>query len=122
MPFFMIILVSIVQGITEFLPVSSSGHLVLLPIVTDQPYQGRTIDVAAHVGTLFAVMFFLRAEIIRIVIGLASFGRHNRSDAQFGLMLIVATIPVISAGLYVNYADWHWLTMIETLALSLIHI
>ena len=68
----MIILVSLVQGITEFLPVSSSGHLVLLPILTDQPYQGRTIDVAAHVGTLFAVMVFLRVEIIRIVTGLVS--------------------------------------------------
>ena len=118
MPFFMIILVSLVQGITEFLPVSSSGHLVLLPILTDQPYQGRTIDVAAHVGTLFAVMVFLRVEIIRIVTGLVSFGRHNQSDAMLGLMLIAATIPVTAAGLYVNYADWHWLTMIETLAWS----
>ena len=118
MPFFMIILVSLVQGITEFLPVSSSGHLVLLPILTDQPYQGRTIDVAAHVGTLFAVMVFLRFEIIRIVTGLVSFGRHNESDAQLGLTLIAATIPVIAAGHYVNYADWPWLTMIETLAWS----
>ena len=118
MPFFMIILVSLVQGITEFLPVSSSGHLVLLPILTDQPYQGRTIDVAAHVGTLFAVMVFLRVEIIRIVTGLVSFGRHNQSDAMLGLMLIAATIPVIAAGLYVNHPDWHWLTMIETLAWS----
>lgn len=118
MPFFMIILVSLVQGITEFLPVSSSGHLVLLPILTDQPYQGRTIDVAAHVGTLFAVMFFLRVEITRIVIGIGSFGRHNKSDARLGLMLIAATIPVIVAGFYVNYANWNWLTAIETLAWS----
>lgn len=118
MPLFMIILVSLVQGITEFLPVSSSGHLVLLPILTEQPYQGRTIDVAAHVGTFFAVIFFLRAEIIRIAIGICSFGKQNQNDALFGLMLIVATIPVIAAGFYVNYANWQWLTMIETLAWS----
>ena len=114
----MIILVSIVQGVTEFLPISSSGHLVLLPIVTDQPYQGRIIDVAAHVGTFFAVLFFLRTEISRIIIGIFSFGKHNLNDARFGLMLIVATLPVIAAGFYVNYANWDWLTMIETLAWS----
>ncbi|MEC7981726.1 MAG: undecaprenyl-diphosphate phosphatase, partial [Pseudomonadota bacterium] len=51
MPLFLIILVAAVQGLTEFLPVSSSGHLALIPAVTDQPYQGRAIDVAAHVGT-----------------------------------------------------------------------
>lgn len=118
MPFFTIILLSLVQGVTEFLPVSSSGHLVLLPMVTDQPYQGRTIDVAAHVGTFFAVLFFLRVEITRITVGIFSFGKSNQNDARLGIMLIVATIPVIVAGLYVNYADWNWLTMIETLAWS----
>lgn len=118
MPIFMIILVSLVQGVTEFLPISSSGHLVLLPVLTDQPYQGRTIDVAAHVGTFFAVLFFLRADITRIIIGILSFGKHNPNDARFGLMLVAATIPVIGAGLYVNYANWNWLMMIETLAWS----
>ena len=118
MPFFMIILVSLVQGVTEFLPVSSSGHLVLLPVVTDQPYQGRTIDVAAHVGTFFAVLFFLRVEITRITIGIFSFGKQNQNDARLGMMLIAATIPVIAAGLYVNYADWNWLTLIETMVWS----
>lgn len=114
----MIILVSVVQGVTEFLPISSSGHLVLLPVLTDQPYQGRTIDVAAHVGTFFAVLFYMRAEITRISIGILSFGKRNLNDARFGLMLIVATLPVIAAGLYVNYANWHWLTMMQTLAWS----
>lgn len=118
MPLFMIILVSLVQGITEFLPISSSGHLVLLPILTDQPYQGRTIDVAAHVGTLIAVIIFMRTEIIAIIIGILSFGTRNQADAQLGMMLVAATIPVVGAGLYVNYADWGWLTMIETLAWS----
>lgn len=118
MPIFMIILVALVQGVTEFLPISSSGHLVLIPVLTDQPYQGRTIDVAAHVGTFFAVLFFLRTDITRIIIGILSFGKHNPNDARFGLMLMAATIPVIGAGFYVNYANWNWLTMIETLAWS----
>ena len=57
MPLSLLFLVAIIQGITEFLPVSSSGHLALIPLLTDQPYQGRVIDVAAHVGTFFAVAF-----------------------------------------------------------------
>ena len=56
MPFTLLILVAVIQGLTEFLPVSSSGHLALIPMITDHPYQGRAIDVAAHVGTLGAVM------------------------------------------------------------------
>ncbi|MAS74423.1 MAG: undecaprenyl-diphosphatase, partial [Rhodospirillaceae bacterium] len=57
MPLNLLILVAVIQGLTEFLPVSSSGHLALIPMITDHPYQGRAIDVAAHVGTLGAVMW-----------------------------------------------------------------
>ena len=67
MPLSLLILIAIVQGLTEFLPVSSSGHLVLIPIITNFDYQGRLIDVAAHVGT-FTAVFYLRIEIIAIII------------------------------------------------------
>ena len=60
----LLILVAVVQGLTEFLPVSSSGHLVLIPVFSNFSYQGHEIDVAAHVGTLIAVSFYLRNEII----------------------------------------------------------
>ena len=52
MPLFHIVLVAILQGLTEFLPVSSSGHLILLPKLTGLEDQGQAIDIAVHVGTL----------------------------------------------------------------------
>ena len=71
MPLLLLVLVAAVQGLTEFLPVSSSGHLALIPLVTDQPYQGRAIDVAAHVGTLGAVLLYFRhidgTPLIRLI-------------------------------------------------------
>jgi len=118
MPLSLLILVAAIQGLTEFLPVSSSGHLVLIPIVTDFAYQGRVIDVAAHVGTLVAVAFYLRAEIIVIALAMLRFGRNDPDHARLGIMLILATIPVIIAGYIVNYANWHWLDMVYSLAIA----
>lgn len=118
MPMSLLILVATIQGLTEFLPVSSSGHLVLIPIVTDFPYQGRAIDVAAHVGTLIAVAVYLRAEIIAILRALLRLGRGDDHNARLGIMLVLATIPVIIVGYIVNYANWHWLDMVHTLAVA----
>ena len=120
MPFSLILLVSAIQGLTEFLPVSSSGHLALIPVITAHPYQSQTIDVAAHVGTLVAVLVYLRRDISNITA--AMFGReHSAQQAdkrRLGLMIIGATIPLILVGFVVNYADWHWLSLLTTLALS----
>ena len=118
MPFSLILLVAAIQGVTEFLPVSSSGHLVLIPVITAHPYQGQTIDVAAHVGTLIAVLVYLRRDIFNITA--AMFGwvdnAQQADHRRLGLMIIGATIPVVLVGFVVNYADWHWLTLVTTLA------
>ena len=98
MPLSLLIIVAAIQGLTEFLPVSSSGHLVLIPILTGFNYQGRVIDVAAHVGTLVAIAFYLRAEIITIVLAMLRFGPSDPNHARLGIMLVLATIPVIIAG------------------------
>ena len=65
-----IIVLALLQGLTEFLPVSSSGHLILLPNLTGLEDQGLVIDVAVHVGTLGAVTLFFRDDVARAMRGL----------------------------------------------------
>ncbi|MCV6595059.1 MAG: undecaprenyl-diphosphate phosphatase [Silicimonas sp.] len=101
MPLLHLILVAIVQGITEFLPVSSSGHLILLPNLLGFEDQGQVIDVAVHVGTLGAVMLYFHRDVARLFRGAGQIlaGRFATADARLTLLLALATIPIILAGL-----------------------
>ncbi|MBT8459895.1 MAG: undecaprenyl-diphosphate phosphatase [Boseongicola sp.] len=101
MPILHLILVAVIQGITEFLPVSSSGHLVLLPNLTGMEDQGQVIDVAVHVGTLGAVVLYFWSDVKRAILGLPKVAQRQIDDqnAWLALCLIIATIPVILAGL-----------------------
>ena len=101
MTLFHILLVAVVQGVTEFLPISSSGHLILLPGLTGLTDQGQVIDVAAHVGTLLAVILYFHADVRVALAGLPRLarGRADTPGARLALMLIVATIPAILFGL-----------------------
>lgn len=99
MPILHLILVAIVQGVTEFLPVSSSGHLILLPNLMGLKDQGIVIDVAVHVGTLGAVILYFRREVEHAFRGLFQIRDLTNPDARLALGLIVATVPVVIAGL-----------------------
>lgn len=94
-----IVVLAIVQGITEFLPISSSGHLILVPIFADWPDQGLMFDVAVHVGTLGAVMIYFWRDVATMVLGVFRLlkGRPDPGARLAGL-IIVATIPVLGAG------------------------
>ena len=101
MPLYHLILVALIQGITEFLPVSSSGHLILLPTLTGLEDQGQVIDVAVHVGTLFAVVLYFWSDVR---IGLAGIphmltGRVDTPGSRLAFLLLVATLPAILFGL-----------------------
>jgi undecaprenyl-diphosphatase len=92
-----------VQGATEFLPVSSSAHLIILPPLLGWPMPSLTYDVAVHMGTLLAVILYFRAEWSRLAIGA---GRALRTGTTAGsaetrllLLLALATVPAIAAGL-----------------------
>lgn len=95
-----ILLLSFIQGVTEFLPISSSGHLVLVPILCSWKDQGLMMDVAAHIGTLGSVLFYFYKDVISLLKGLFSFlkGQINE-NTRLLLNLIIATIPVVLLGI-----------------------
>ncbi|MCC1494774.1 undecaprenyl-diphosphate phosphatase [Cognatishimia sp. F0-27] len=101
MTFTYLMILALIQGVTEFLPISSSGHLILLPNLTGHEDQGRIIDVAAHVGTLGAVVLYFWSDVRRAVIGTGRLvqGRVDTQGAFLALCLAIATVPVILAGL-----------------------
>lgn len=102
MEFLNIAVLSLVQGITEFLPISSSGHLVLVPALTGWPDQGLAIDAAVHVGTLGAVALYFWRDLVRMLVGLLGLatgrGGGGSAGAAMALHLIIATIPVVVVG------------------------
>jgi len=99
-----IVVLTLVQGVTEFLPISSSGHLVLVPIFTGWPDHGLIIDVAVHVGTLFAVILYFSRDIIAMLKGVVMAARGRKDPyAKLSGLLVLATIPVFAAGYGLKY-------------------
>ena len=97
-------ILALIQGLTEFLPISSSAHLILPSQLLGWPDQGLVFDVAVHLGTLLAVVcYFYRDLIAMLVAWLGSFvGRGDRTQARLAWMLIIATLPAGLAGLLLN--------------------
>lgn len=106
MPIFQLVLVALIQGITEFLPVSSSGHLILLPGLTGMEDQGQVIDVAVHVGTLAAVVIYFWRDVSMGLAGLprALSGRLDTPGARLAMGLVVATIPTVLFGAALHFS------------------
>ncbi len=95
-----IIILALVQGLTEFLPISSSAHLILVPYITDWPDQGLAFDVAVHVGTLTAVVLYFRKEIkVMFFAWLDSLKGKHSEDSKLAWAVLIGTIPVGLAGL-----------------------
>ena len=111
------ILLGITQGLTEFLPISSSGHLILVPWLGDITYLkdhedfNKTFDVALHFGTLVGVVAYFRLEVKLMLEGLVELGRHRRVESEASrlvVLIIIATIPaIIVGGLGESWIDEH---------------
>src|SRR5262245_20928922 len=100
MNIFQAIIFGAVQGVTEFLPVSSTAHLILLPWFLGWPDPGLAFDVALHIGTLVALLIYFRAEWIALAMSALSLvrGRTEDPDARMSLLIIIGTVPGALAG------------------------
>ena len=106
-----IIVLALVQGVTEFLPVSSAGHLILADKFTQWPDQGLAFDVAVHLGSLMAVLAYYRQDCRRFAHSVWGFARHQRYDADLDLLckILLATLPVALCGFLLHNlvaTDW----------------
>ncbi len=108
-------LIGIIQGITEFLPISSSGHLVLFAQLTNWEDQGLFTDIAVHFGTLFAVIIYLREDIYYFITNIFQF---KIFEDQIIFKIILATLPAIILGYFIyDYVSLYFRS-IQLIALS----
>jgi undecaprenyl-diphosphatase len=112
----------VVQGLTEFLPISSSGHLILLPWAADWTYLeadddfNQTFDVALHLGTLVAVVLYFRYDILRLLMAWATTVRRRRietPDERVAWLVAIATVPAaiigaVGEGFILDYLGEPW--------------
>jgi undecaprenyl-diphosphatase len=103
MDFWNIILLSIIQGLSEFLPISSSGHLILAPLIFNFEDQGLALDAIMHLGTLLAILIYFRKDLFEIFSSIF----QKEADPKMRRLawnIIYASIPASVAGLL--FADW----------------
>ncbi len=108
MDWIQIIVLALVQGLTEFLPISSSAHLILVPVVLQWPDQGLAFDVAVHVGTLLAVVGYFRRDVWAMLRdGSASLiKRRHVGESRLAWAVLLGTLPVgIAALLFKDFIE-----------------
>lgn len=103
-----IIVLALIQGLTEFLPISSSGHLILPSQLLGWEDQGQAFDIAVHVGTLFAVLIYFRQDVIDILSAWfkSCVGKGHTQESKLGWYIILATIPAgVVAGIAKDFIE-----------------
>ena len=99
MDFLQILLLSFIQGLTEFLPISSSAHLILFSSFFNSNIQSLNFDVSVHLGTLFAALVYFKEEILKII---NSLSRPNQEGRKLLINLTIATFPILVLGYFVR--------------------
>ena len=120
-----IIILALIQGFTEFLPISSSAHLILAPYVFGYADQGLAFDLAVHLGTLLAVVLYFRKEVLLMLHDwFASLMPSGKStpNSRLGWAIILATIPVMVVGVLIKDLVEHQLRAPQVIAATTILI
>jgi undecaprenyl-diphosphatase len=105
-----IVVLALIQGTTEFLPISSSGHLILVPALTGWPDQGVVTDMVTNLGTLLAVIVYFWHDVLSMLRGFVDVVRRQTTrDSRLMLNVLIGTAPIIAAGLLlkVTHLDEH---------------
>ena len=122
MTFLQLLLIAVVQGITEFLPISSSGHLILVPVFTGADDQGPMIDIAVHIGSLLAIIVYFFKDAWGLARGgFATVGiGHAPEQKRLFWWIVLGTIPAVIVGLSIKLGafnsiaeQWFGLTVLE---------
>ncbi len=118
-----IVILALIQGITEFLPISSSGHLVLAHAAiqgdsSGQWGQNQLLDVAVHVGTLLSVLIYFRRDVAAMFAGLKDWATNNRQSesAKLDLHILVSSLPVIACGFALHEIQPEFIRSVEVVA------
>lgn len=100
MTLFQAIVLSVVQGLTEFLPISSSGHLILVPLFFDWPDQGLAFDAMLHLGTTLAALIYFRCEVWNILKSIFTSG--DKAARNLGFVIVLSMIPAFLVGVFLK--------------------
>ena len=111
------VVLGIVQGATEFLPISSSGHLILVPKLLGWPDQGLAFDAAVHLGTVLALLIYFGAELWRLALGVLE---GQPADRRLALGVVLGSIPAGLVGLAFQHAIEERLRSVTVVAVSTI--
>ena len=117
MAFEIIIILSMVQGITEFLPISSSAHLIIIPEMFGTITSKRSFDVSLHFGSLLAVLFYLKKDISKIALDSIFLKKSNEGFITFK-NLIISTIPIVLIGFLIHLYDFNIIRNLEIIGWS----
>ncbi len=116
------VILAVIQGLTEFLPISSSAHLILVPVLLGWPDQGLAFDVALNTATWLALVLYFRRDLASMARGFidaaSSMQWRGNRDARLALMVLGATVPVGAAGLLAHDVVAYRLRTIEVIAVS----
>ena len=115
------IILALIQGITEFLPISSSAHLVLPSHLLGWSDQGLAFDTAVHLGSLIAVITFFWRDLVRLILaGSSQILGNSSEDGRFAVNLLIASLPIIPVGFFARFLTESELRNLEVIAVTTI--